>query len=221
MTVSQISVRDRQEAHIHYAVSFVGGFLGIFPVLNTARIFGSAQTANLIEFVLNSLEGNGRGVILHAAGILVYCAGIFLVTFIPKHSKLNVKLLSMAIDAAAVFVMWRFPEDVPATVFLYPTFFALSFQWCAFKGAYGFVSATIFSTNNLRMFVSSLVEIFCNKDRSFSLKARFFGAVLLCFHAGVVSGWMCRSVFSNAGFLFALVPICASSVLILRNGSAA
>lgn len=217
MTDNHISIQDKHEAHIHYTVSCIGGFMGIFPILNTARFFGSAQTANLIEFVLNSFEGNGTGVILHAVGLTIYCAAIFLVAFIPKHSRLNIKLMSMIIDAATIFLMWCFPKNLPATVYLYPTFFAMAFQWCSFKGAYGFVSATIFSTNNLRMFISSLTEVFFNNDKTVSLKARFFGTVLLFFHAGVAVGWLCWSRFGNSGFLFGLAPIFLATMMILHK----
>lgn len=207
----------RREAHVHHVVTLIGGFLGLFPILNAAHLFGSSQTVNLIEIVLSLLGGNWRSLALHLLGMTLYCAAVFLVTFLPKHTKVNVQIASMAVDAAAVLVMWRLPENLPPTFYLYPTFFAMSFQWCSFKGAYGFVSATIFSTNNLRMFVSALTEVLCNGDRSFSLKARFFGMTLLCFHLGVAAGAVCWRLFGNAGFLLALAPICVAVTLILRN----
>ena len=206
-------------AHIHYAVAFIGGFLGIFPIVNAAHLLGSAQTSNLIDIVLALVGGKWNSLLLHAIGLLLYTVPIFLATFLPKHTKINVKLLALVFDAACAFVMWRFPiqKDFPLIFYLYPTFFAMSFQWCAFKGAYGFVSATIFSTNNWRQFISSLVEVFCNGDKSFSLKAQFFGATLLAFHLGVAVSGVLWHFFANAGFLFALVPICATGIFMMRE----
>ena len=209
-------IQANHEAHIHYLVAFIGGFLGIFPIVNAVHFLGSAQTSNLIDIVLTALRGEWRSLGFHALGAFLYCFAVFLVTFLPKHTRLNVKICAMAIDAACAVVMWLFPiqKNLPLTVYLYPTFFAMAFQWCAFKGAYGFTSSTIFSTNNLRQFISSLTEIFCNGDKSFSLKAKFFGFTLLGFHLGVAASGVAWHFFGNAGFLFALVPIGAVILLL-------
>ncbi|WP_294428627.1 YoaK family protein [uncultured Treponema sp.] len=207
-----------REAQIHYTVAFIGGFLGIFPIVNAAHFFGSAQTVNLIDIIIGFLKCEGYSVLFHAIGVFLYAFAIFLVTFIPKHTKANVKILAMIVDITAAVVMWLFPipKKLPLTVYLYPTFFAMSFQWCAFKGAYGFTSSTIFSSNNFRQFISSLTEIFFNGDKSFSLKAKFFGITLLSFHFGVTLSWILWHFLGNAGFLFVIIP-CAGVTLALVN----
>ena len=211
---SDLAVQNR-EAHIHYIVAFIGGFLGIFPVVNAVHFLGSAQTSNLIDIVLASLRADWSSLLLHAFGAFLYVLAVFLVTFLPKHTRLNVKWLALFVDAAASFVMWLFPleRNLPLTMYLYPTFFAMAFQWCSFKGAYGFTSSTIFSTNNLRQFVSALTEVFCNGDRCFSLKAKFLGLTLLGFHLGVAASGILWFFLGNAGFLFALLPISVAGLL--------
>ena len=201
-------MNSNREAQIHYTVAFIGGFLGIFPIVNAAHFLGSAQTSNLIDIVLGTLNGEGRSVLFHAVGAFLYALAVFLVTFLPKHTKADVKILAMIVDVSAAIAMWLFPteQNLPLTVYLYPTFFAMAFQWCAFKGAYGFTSSTIFSSNNFRQFISSLTEIFFNGDKSFSLKAKFFGFTLFCFHFGLVLSWLSWHFFGNAGFLFVIVP---------------
>ena len=215
---SDLAAQNR-EAHIHYIVAFIGGFLGIFPIVNAVHFLGSAQTSNLIDIVLSSLRGEWNSLALHLFGAFLYCFAIFLATFLPKHTKLNVKICALAIDFACAVAMWRFPieRNLPLIFYLYPTFFAMSFQWCAFKGAYGFVSATIFSTNNLRQFVSAMTEVFCNGDKSFSLKAKFFGFTLLAFHLGVAASGVCWRFLGNAGFLLALLPICVVAFLLIQK----
>lgn len=207
-----------REAQIHFIVAFIGGFLGLFPIVNVAHFLGSAQTTNLIDIVLGLLSGEGHSVLFHVFGAFLYGLAVFLVTFLPKHTKANVKILAMIVDVTAAFAMWLFPvsRDLPLTVYLYPTFFAMAFQWCAFKGAYGFTSSTIFSSNNFRQLISSLTEIFFNGDRSYSLKAKFFGVTLFCFHFGLTLSWFFWRFFGNAGFLFVIVP-CAAVVWILSR----
>lgn len=211
---SDLAAQNR-EAHIHYIVAFIGGFLGIFPIVNSLHLFGSAQTSNLIDIVLASLRADWSSLLFHAFGAFLYVFAVFLVTFLPKHTRLNVKWLALFVDAAASFVMWLFPteRDFPLTMYLYPTFFAMAFQWCSFKGAYGFTSSTIFSTNNLRQFIASLTEVFCNGDKSFLLKAKFFGLTLLGFHLGVAASGILWFFLGNAGFLFALLPISVAGLL--------
>jgi uncharacterized membrane protein YoaK (UPF0700 family) len=199
------------EAQIHYTVAFIGGFLGIFPVVNAAHFLGSAQTSNLIDIVLGLLNGSEKRVLFHALGAFLYGFAVFLVTFLPKHSKANVKILAMFVDIAAGIAMWLFPigNKLPLTVYLYPTFFSMAFQWCAFKGAYDFSSSTIFSSNNFRQFISALTEIYFNGDKSFSLKAKFYGITLLCFHLGIVLSWFCWCFLGNACFLLVVLPCSA------------
>ncbi|MBR0099652.1 MAG: hypothetical protein IJP90_08035, partial [Treponema sp.] len=59
-------MNSNREAQIHYTVAFIGGFLGIFPIVNAAHFLGSAQTSNLIDIVLGTLNGEGRSVLFHA-----------------------------------------------------------------------------------------------------------------------------------------------------------
>ena len=200
-------------------VALIGGWLGIFPLVNAAHQFGSAQTVNLMELAIGVFGGNWKTVLLHGAGLLIYGLAVFLVTYLPKHSRVNIRLLALVIDVLACLVMWRFPIErkIPLCFYLYPTFFAMPFQWCAFRGAYGYANSTIFSSNNVRQFVVALTEMWANGDKSMALKAKFMGATLISFYAGVVAGWFCWKALANAGFLAALVPICTAGFLICFN----
>lgn len=210
--------RERREAHIHYTVAFIGGWLGIFPLVNAAHSFGSAQTVNLMELVFGLYAGDWKTVLLYVAGLFVYAFAIFLAYYLPKHSRINIRLLALGIDALACLAMWRFPTEksLPVLLYLYPTLFAMPFQWCAFVGAYGYKNSTIFSSNNVRQFVSALTEIWTNGDKSQVIKAKFMGATLLAFYTGVAGGYFCWQSFGNRGFLCALIPIFIASTMMLH-----
>ncbi|MCR4822421.1 MAG: DUF1275 domain-containing protein [Treponema sp.] len=212
-------ILEERKAFTHYLVAFIGGFLGIFPIVNSLHLFGSAQTSNLIDIVIGSLGGDWKSVILHSFGAFLYVLAVFLVTFIPKHTKLNVKILAMLVDILAALCMWLFPleRNLPLLSYMYPTFFAMAFQWSSFTGAYGYTSSTIFSSNNLRQFISSLTEIFFNRDETFKIKAKFFGLTLLAFHLGVALSFFTWKFFGNRGFLFAIIPATLVLVRIVRN----
>jgi len=215
--ISTPSEKDRSQAHTHYAAAAVGGFLAVFPLLNIVGMLGSAQTTNLIHIVFDGLNKNWRGLELHLLGLLFFCLAVFLTTFLPKHSKLNLKPLALLIDAFCAILMAFFPSDAEPIFYLYPTFFALTFHWCAFKGAYGFVCAPIFSTNNFRMFISALTDLYCNGNGESKIKAVCFGATLLSFHLGVACSWTCWHFFANPGFAAGLIPILICTIFYLRE----
>ena len=208
------SAQEKREAHIYYNAAFIGGFLGLFPVVSIAQTLGSAQTANLIEIVVDLLGKDGKMALAHVAGAFLYSLAIVIATVLPKHTKVNIKCASLTIDALAAVVMWRLPEGLLPIVYLYPTFFALPLHWCSFQGGYGFKSAAIFSTNNLRQFISSLAEIWLNGDKSFVFKAKFFGITLFCFHWGIATSWLCWHFLSSVGFLIVFAPIALCLALI-------
>lgn len=205
--------KDDVRAMAHYFAAFAGGFLGIFPLLSRAGVFGSAQTVNLIEWIFSFLRLDSKGVFFHGIGVFLYAFAVFLATIINRRCKIDLRYFSIFIDGAAAFVMWKMPEVLPenvsGVVYLYPNFFAMAFQWCAFGGAYGFVSSTIFSTNNLRQAVSSFTEVFCNGKREFMLKAKFFSITILFFHIGVAFSFVLNRFFGNSAFLFVFLPLTA------------
>lgn len=210
----RITPQSKRDAHIHYVIAFCGGFLGIFPIVNVIELFGSAQTSNLIECVHSLLGRDWLALFHHLVGAGLYALAAFLVTYLKGHTKIKIKILALLVDVAAAVVMWKMPTGLPEIFYLYPTFFAMSFQWCSFSGSYGYNSSTIFSTNNLRQTVCSLTEWLCNGKTEFKLKAAFFGGTLAGFHLGVAAAFILWERLGNAGFLFVVVPAAVAAAMI-------
>jgi len=217
-TIETITKKSKNEAHIHYVVAFIGGFLGLYPILSIANIFGSSQTSNLMECVLSLIERKWTNLIFHILGALIYSFSVFLVTFINHRKKSITKYFALTIDIFAAIIMFVLPKNLPAIFYLYPTFFAMSFQWSSFSGAYGFVCSTIFSTNNLKQLISSLTEVFFNGKKEFSLKAKFFGATLFSFNFGVAICFVLWNFLGNIAFLGAIIP-CFITIIMLYKKS--
>lgn len=211
----RITPESKRNAHIHYVIAFCGGFLGIFPIVNVIELFGSAQTSNLIEVVHSILGHDWIALAHHLIGAFLYALTAFLVTFLAHHTKIKIKILALLVDFASALVMWKMPEGLPEIFYLYPTFFAMSFQWCSFSGSYGYTCSTIFSTNNLRQLTSSLTEWLCNGKPAFKLKAKFFGATMICFHLGVAAAFVTWEKLGNACFLLVVLPLLLAGILIL------
>ncbi len=199
--------KDRKQRRIHYGMASVGGFLGGFAILSHHDLLANAQTSNLISLAISILGRNPFQAVLHIGSLLLYMLGLSLTVLIPRYTKWNLRLCSMAIDALCLTALAFIPSSVDDFVALYPIFFAMAFQWNTFKGADGYIASSIFSTNNLRQFTTSLTEYFCDRDRNHLHKTSFYGGTLLFFHIGVaISYFACKSLGTMAS-LAGLLPL--------------
>ena len=224
-----MKMEDRQASRIHYNMALIGGFLGAYGVVSRGN-FPSAQTGNmisiltmaiggglklLVNYILVGMESVGIGrkpldFLIHVGALVVYVAAIVLCTWLPKHAKIRLPQLSLAVSSIAAVLMTMIPMNADPILSLYPLFFATAFQWCSFKGARGFTCATIFSTNNLRQFSSAAVEVWLNHDDSFLDKFKFFGGTLLSFHTGAAAAIFLTLAFEEKASLFCLLPLAAA-----------
>lgn len=199
----------KRDVLIHHLMAACGGFIGVYAIVSRMGVFGSAQTANLIELVCDILGRDPLEISYRIVALSIYIGAMILFVFLEKRTDWNVKLFSVLADLAAVAVCGFIPQEVNPFVALYPVFFATSFQWCAFKGAGEYVSATIFSTNNLKQTVTAATEALLSRGdegarRKKAEKALFFGGTLACFHLGVAAGygfwllWGVRSIWACA-----------------------
>lgn len=209
--------KTKTASRLHYMLAFIGGFLGVYAILQRCDIFGSAQTANLIYLVTSILGRNVWDVLLRAGALFLYMAAVMLTVYLPSHTKVSVPVLSIMIDLAAVVILGFLPEEMNPVLALYPVFFAMAFQWCSFPGARGFTSSTIFSTNNFRQFSSALAEVVFNHRKEQLDKMRFFGGTLLSYHFGVAVSFLLWSHFHVKSVWFALVPVGAAGLLLWKR----
>lgn len=105
------------------------------------------------------------------------------------------------------------PAEMDPVLGLYPIFFVMALQWCAFKGCGKYVSSTIFSTNNYRQTTQGVTRYCITKRREELEQAKFFGLTLCSFHLGVTlsypahlrlgvrSAWLCLPLLAAAGAL--------------------
>ncbi len=199
--------KKKYETPLHYMMAFVGGFFGVYAILSFCDLFGNAQTANMIYFVTDLLGHDFADACLRLGGVLLFMAAIALTVWLPRHSSINLQVASIFLDGAAAVLIGLFPMDIHPVLALYPFFFATAFQWNSFKGAKGFASSTLFSTNNLKQFTMAVTEVFLNKDKTHTVKARFFGCTLLSFHVGVACSFAARSLIGPRSIWCALLPL--------------
>ena len=103
---------ERNEERIHFTMAFVGGCLGVYALLHFANLFGSAQTSNLIAIVTSLLGGNLAEFGQRVGGTLLYMAAIALTVYLPRRMALDLRFVSLAIDALAARSVHRLCSTV-------------------------------------------------------------------------------------------------------------
>lgn len=199
---------------IHYTLSFIGGYLGLYAIVSRADLFGNAQTANLLYLVRDLVGRNFPDMLLRFGALAVYMSAVILTVWIPAHFSMDLRYISIGIDICAVLLLGFLPSEMSPVIALYPVFFAMPFQWCTFKAPGGYNSSTIFSTNNLRQFTSALTEFLMKKDSAQRDKAKFYGMTLLSFHTGAALSLILYMVCNIPGIWFCLIPAFGATWLV-------
>lgn len=203
-----------REQLVFYWMAVVGGFMGGFAVLRCG-VVGAAQTTNLLSMVMALIGTDWKQVLQRIAAMVLYVAAMALARWIDTQTKYEVRLVSMVVDGICILIIGLLPEETEAIYVLYPVFFMLAFQWLAFPGANGNISASIFSTNNLRQVVVAVTDYCTKKDRRELQRAVFYLGTLLHFHVGVAA-----SVFLIhwGGFrtIWLLLPLLAMNAAVLE-----
>ena len=202
------------ERRLHLTMTFIGGFMGGYAILNRHDVFGSAQTGNMIALALDIAGHPDEQWFFRIAAMLIYIAAMVLTVVIShKISKINLKRLSILIDGTALLIIGFYPAEMNPFVALFPIFFASAFQWCSFKGADGFASSSIFSTNNLRQCTTGFTEYLCSKDTEALRRGIYFGKVLICFYGGAAISFLSCKFLDLKGSWIGILPTAAAFVM--------
>ncbi len=199
---------------IHYNMSVCGGFLGGYAILNRCDVFGNALTSNMIHLVLSILGRNLFEVMIRIGAVLLHISGTMLTVLITRYTKWNVRVISVVIDMCTIVVLYSMPKHVPIIVALYPISFAMSFQWNVFSNICGYVSSTIFSTNNTRQMSISLTKYICDRKEEDAIRARFYAGVLLFYHIGVVLSYLAWKVNDIRAIYIGWIPMITALLFI-------
>ncbi len=202
---------------MHYNMSVVGGIFGGFAVCNLGEVFGNAQTLNLISIVYNLVYCDFETLLLRIIAALLYFLGFGAAVIIPKKLRLHSDAISIVIDIIAFVILAFMPKNASLLISLYPIFFATAFQWTAFEYIDGYSSSTIFSSNNYRQFMTSLLEYIIDKDKSRKTKIRVFGLTLLYFHLGVALSCALTLMFGRLSALIGIAALIPSVCVLIKK----
>ena len=193
----------------HYLMSFIGGFVGIFSVTLLLGSFGAAQTGNMISIIATVLGGDMQEFLLRLICLLIFFVAIVFSTLLGERCA-RMKLVCVVMDIAMVIVLELLPHQLNRIIYLYPISFAMTMQWQSFRGIEGCYSATPFTTNNLRQFMTAVVywvEKGKAQRKNYALKAAFYLFTILSFASGIVAGYFACLAFDLLSLWFCLIPL--------------
>ncbi|MBB5263995.1 uncharacterized membrane protein YoaK (UPF0700 family) [Catenibacillus scindens] len=207
-------LKKENDTALHYNMCLVGGFLGAYAMFLRGGNFGSAQTGNLIEAVMEGLGGQWQELLIRVGGLAIYICAIVASFLLGKSlSKGKMRRLCFFVEAVGILAAAILPEKMNDILALYPVFFITAFQWGVFSGAKGYNSATIFSTNNIKQTVLGWTEYFRTKDLKQREKAVFYTLTLTFFHTGVAAGFLATTAIGAPAALCCLAPLGSAAVI--------
>ena len=186
-----------EERRLHYLMSAAGGYIGVYSILGRNGIFALAQTMNLIQVLISMEEGDFPEAVLRIGAACLFGLAVGASALLLKAGEHKRRRLSIAVTALVVLCEGLISQEVPSMTALYPVFFAMTLQWCAFSGAGVYGSSTIFSTNNLRQCVDSYVRHYTGREAGMLEKARFFRNTLISYHVGVAVCFIAMRALEN------------------------
>ena len=98
------------ERRLHLTVTFIGGFMGCYAIFNRCDVFGSAQTGNLISFVMDLTGHSDPHMFFRFSALLIYIFAMVATVFLShKLQKTTLKFVSLLIDALAFLLLGFLP----------------------------------------------------------------------------------------------------------------
>jgi uncharacterized membrane protein YoaK (UPF0700 family) len=181
-------MKQKPNVVLHLLMTFIGGYLGGYALLLRGGNFGNAQTGNLVEMMLDLVEGSWVDLLVRLGAMVLFALALVLSSLLQNHTKAPMTKLCILVDGVGAVLSALIPSTVDPVAALYPVFFLTAFQWGTFCGTEGYSCATIFSTNNLRQAVTGWTEWFATGDPAQRRKAQFFTATVTTFLLGALIG---------------------------------
>ena len=112
---------------IHYTLSFIGGYLGLYAIVSRADLFGNAQTANLLGVVRDLIGRDFSDMLLRIGALLISLRSCSWDSFLPECLRLLL-FIRCSLQCLSSGVPSRLPADITAPRSFPPTTFASSPQ---------------------------------------------------------------------------------------------
>lgn len=200
----------------------VGGFYGGYALTVRGGVFANAQTANLALLAVNLGTGNWQKAIYYLIPISAYLTGVVVSEVIPKPLRricpIRWDTVLILVEIVVVMILGFIPASAPHQISQVIISFICAMQYNTFRQAEGIPMATIFCTDHMRQFGSSLTKWLRRDDNAQPMREKTIahGWMLLCFALGALSAAALSRLFDTKTIWFALLPLFVLFVDLLR-----
>ncbi|MEY8355985.1 YoaK family protein [Lachnospiraceae bacterium 54-53] len=209
-------IKKNEEEILHYIMTFMGGFMGLYA-LCAFENYGSAQTGNLMNLVINLVDGNIRGTLIRVGAFVLFCTGIAVSWLLYRFFTLPMREISLLLDAVGLAISAFMPDNVDHYLRLYPLFVVTSFQWGTFNRVGKNASASLFITGNLKNCVHHWLRFLVDHEREALTGARIYTITILGFLAGGYAGCVVILHIGFMGVFYGYIPLAAAEIIILTG----
>lgn len=192
---------------------FVGGFYGAYCLTVRGGVFANAQTANLALLAVNLGAGNFRKAAYYLIPLSAYLLGTLASELLPKPLRrlrlMRWDTLLILVEIAAVTVVGFIPAQAPHQISQVIISVLCAMQYNTFRQAEAIPMSTVFCTDHLRQFGSSLGKwLRGGKNRiPMGEKTVAHGWMLVCFTIGAFSGAVLSTALGTRSIWITLIPL--------------
>lgn len=155
---------------------------------------------------------------LRLGGLVVFIIPMILSVLLKKFNALTVKVVCIFMEMVIVFILGIY--EYQNILSFYSISFIASLQWSFFKGALGYESSVIFSTNNIKQTGLAIIEYIFENDEVIKqekyIKFRFFGNTLFFFHLGVMMAYICYILSGNRSILWSELVLVSAVICLIK-----
>ena len=201
---------------------FVGGFYGGYALTVRGGVFANAQTANLALLAVNLGTGNWQKAVYYLIPMTAYFAGTVLSEAVPKPLRrfgvMRWDTLLTLVEMVIVVILGLIPASAPHQISQVTISFICAMQYNTFRQAEGIAMSTVFCTDHMRQFGSSLTKWLRRDDNAEAMgkKAKGHGLMLLCFALGALAAALLSRLLGVRTIWCALVPLAVTFADLLR-----
>ena len=212
------NLTEKQEEVLHHIMCVSGGFMGGYALFSRVGNFGSAQTANLIEIILNIFGRDYKEAGLRLIALLLFIAGNVSGALIKQRfGRFVLKIYTFVVLILGFVTLFFIPEDTDVVLALLPMFFMSSIQWFTFTGTRKYNCSTIFSTNNLKQMILGYTYYHLTGKEEDREKGRFYLLSLTFFHIGVVFAALLCLKFGIKSALFGIIIVVVAEIVSIER----
>ena len=174
-------------------------------------------TLLLISIMLNLFGRDFGEFFVRIIIMALYAGAIALGVLIPRYTKCDIRLVSIAVTAGTAILMTCIPTNIKSTLSMLPIFVAMALQWSAFPGALGYQASCIFVTNNFRQSVVGGVNYLCTRDKEYITQFLFYAGDICVFILGFIICYICISLAGLRSAAIILLVLILMIVLVFKE----